>query len=165
MQHMKTCRKCLKELPLSLFYQHKAMKDGFLNFCVDCVKSRVKVHRKANLEQIRKYDRVRGKTEERKQKAKEYANNHREKVAKIKSEWRKRNLIKSRAHLKVARAVCKGTLSKKCCEVCYEQKVEAHHPNYDEPLNVIWLCRKHHAELHAQIREDKRQETKSKESN
>lgn len=153
---MKTCKKCLKELPLSLFYKHKAMKDGLLNFCTDCVKSRVKVHRQTNLEQIRKYDRVRGKTEERKQKAKGYVKKNKEQAVKIRNEWRKRNLIKTRAHVKVARAVRKGILSKKCCEVCSHEKVEAHHPNYNEPLNVMWLCTKHHAELHAQIREIER---------
>lgn len=29
--------------------------------------------------------------------------------------------------------------------------VHAHHPNYDEPLNVRWLCRKCHIALHRTI--------------
>jgi len=145
---MKTCKKCLKELPLSLFYKHKAMKDGLLSFCIECVKSRVKVHREANLEQIKQYDRLRGRKEERKQKAKEYSKKNRKRLTKNNYEWRKRNLMKARAHLKVARAVRKGVLNKQCCEICSNEKVEAHHPNYNEPLNVIWLCRQHHAELH-----------------
>jgi hypothetical protein len=145
---MKTCKKCLKELPLSLFYKHKAMKDGLLSFCIECVKNRVKVHREANLEQIKKYDRLRGRTEKRKQKVKEYGKKNAKKLAEYHYEWRKRNLMKARAHVKVARAVRKGILNKQCCEICSNEKVEAHHPNYNEPLNVVWLCRQHHAELH-----------------
>ncbi len=30
---------------------------------------------------------------------------------------------------------------------CGEKIVEAHHENYSKPLDVIWLCPKHHAEL------------------
>jgi len=29
---------------------------------------------------------------------------------------------------------------------------EAHHPDYTRPLDVIWLCKKHHAGLHAVLR-------------
>jgi hypothetical protein len=145
---MKICKKCLKELPLSLFYKHKAMKDGLLSFCIECVKSRVKVHRDANLEQVKQYDRLRGRTEKRKQKVKEYGKKNAKKLAEYSYEWRKRNLMKARAHCKVARAIRKGILNKQCCKICSNEKVEAHHPNYNEPLNVVWLCRQHHAELH-----------------
>ena len=129
------------------------MKDGLLSFCIECVKNRVKVHREANLEQIKKYDRLRGRKEERKQKAKEYSKKNRKRLAKNKYEWRKRNLMKARAHLKVARAVRKGILNKQCCEICSHEKVEAHHPNYNEPLNVVWLCRQHHAEIHRRYKD------------
>ena len=33
------------------------------------------------------------------------------------------------------------------CEVCGE-KAEAHHDNYSKPLDVRWLCFKHHREHH-----------------
>lgn len=33
------------------------------------------------------------------------------------------------------------------CWICNE-KAEAHHEDYTNPKDVIWLCRKHHLELH-----------------
>ena len=34
------------------------------------------------------------------------------------------------------------------CEVCGATKAQAHHCNYSKPLDVRWLCPKHHAEWH-----------------
>jgi hypothetical protein len=36
------------------------------------------------------------------------------------------------------------------CSVCFSQGVslERHHPDYDRPLEVVWLCRKCHALIH-----------------
>jgi len=46
--------------------------------------------------------------------------------------------------------VRKGRISKPdCCDVCkIEVEPQGHHPNYDDPLNVIWVCRSCHAYLH-----------------
>lgn len=30
-------------------------------------------------------------------------------------------------------------------------KPEAHHPDYDRPLDVVWLCRLHHKQAHASV--------------
>jgi hypothetical protein len=46
-------------------------------------------------------------------------------------------------------AIRKGVLKKMPCEVCKtEIDVQAHHDDYTKPLDVRWLCRKHHAEHH-----------------
>jgi len=34
------------------------------------------------------------------------------------------------------------------CEVCGEVKVDKHHYDYNKPLDVVFLCRKHHKEVH-----------------
>lgn len=39
-----------------------------------------------------------------------------------------------------------GKIEKKPCEVCGSKKTEMHHPDYAEPAEVIWLCKKHHIE-------------------
>lgn len=39
------------------------------------------------------------------------------------------------------------------CEACDgETKLHAHHPDYDKPLTVVWLCISCHAKLHSSLR-------------
>jgi hypothetical protein len=64
------------------------------------------------------------------------------------ADWRRANPSKYNAHLAVQRAVVAGDLEKFGCEVCGIQAVDAHHDQYDEPLQVRWLCRRHHTRLH-----------------
>ena len=45
-------------------------------------------------------------------------------------------------------AVMAGRVLKESCRVCGELKSEAHHEDYARPLDVVWLCRTHHRELH-----------------
>lgn len=56
-----------------------------------------------------------------------------------------------RANQKVAIAVLSGKLQKQPCEVCGALVVEAHHEDYDKPLDVHWLCRYHHGQRHAEL--------------
>ena len=37
---------------------------------------------------------------------------------------------------------------KRPCENCGALEVEAHHDDYDKPLEVRWLCRHDHRQLH-----------------
>jgi len=46
------------------------------------------------------------------------------------------------------KAIQKGIVERKPCIICGE-KGHAHHPNYKLPFVVVFLCRKHHARLHA----------------
>jgi hypothetical protein len=43
--------------------------------------------------------------------------------------------------------VKQGYIKRLPCEICNEKKVQAHHENYSKPLEIRWLCRKHHREL------------------
>jgi len=58
---------------------------------------------------------------------------------------------KYNAQGKLQYAVRTGNIKRKPCQVCGELKVEGHHPDYDKPLDVIWLCRKHHIAAHKNI--------------
>lgn len=59
---------------------------------------------------------------------------------------------KERARSAVSSAIRKGTLTRGCCEqeesgVCKGQ-IEGHHDDYMEPLDVRWLCKRHHLRFH-----------------
>lgn len=55
--------------------------------------------------------------------------------------------VKARARCAVKHAIEAGKLQKRPC-FCGETRVDAHHDDYSRPLDVVWLCRTHHIELH-----------------
>ena len=56
--------------------------------------------------------------------------------------------VKRRAREAAKKATKTGKLVKLPCWVCGNEQVEAHHPDYSSPLDVVWLCRQHHQEIH-----------------
>jgi hypothetical protein len=61
---------------------------------------------------------------------------------------RKVDTAKTRARNAAQARVRRGKVQRQPCEVCGAVEVEMHHEDYDKPLEVRWLCRKHHRELH-----------------
>jgi hypothetical protein len=141
---MKTCSKCGGEpKPLSEFYACFSMRDGRLNQCKECVKTRVKNARRNPVlrEHIRAYDRVRCFLDGRRRQVLEGQRKHR---AKYPDKYKARNLVNN--------ALRDGVIHRKPCEVCGDHDSEAHHYDYSKPLDVHWLCFKHHREWkHGQI--------------
>ena len=60
-----------------------------------------------------------------------------------------RDGIKRRARSKVAQAVKTGKLQKHPCIKCGDVETQAHHPDYSQPLEVVWLCQECHRQEHA----------------
>jgi len=63
------------------------------------------------------------------------------------------------AHGLVAKALLDGSLVKKPCGwqvspdvKCGDSETVGHHPDYDKPLEVIWLCRGHHMRAHGRCK-------------
>ena len=61
---------------------------------------------------------------------------------------RERYPEKIAARMKLYNAVKKGILKKQPCEICNDIESEAHHFDYSKPLDVRWLCKVHHKNLH-----------------
>lgn len=58
------------------------------------------------------------------------------------------NYKKELARWTVSNAIKTGKLRKQPCSVCGSPRAEGHHTDYEDKLNVVWLCRMHHLEEH-----------------
>lgn len=136
---VKTCFKCGKELPIDEFYRHSQMKDGHLNKCKVCARRDVRENRTKKVEYYREYDHLRQYMETRKQ----WLLEHQRKVRAL-----HRDKYKCRSA--VQNALRSHRLIKQPCEICGAmENVQAHHEDYSKPLDVIWLCFKHHRWIHS----------------
>lgn len=62
---------------------------------------------------------------------------------------KERHPIEEAARKAVASAVRAGRIARQPCEVCGATPAQGHHDDYAKPLDVRWLCRRHHDEHHA----------------
>ena len=127
---VKRCFKCEVELSISNFYKHPMMADGHLGKCKACTRYDVRENRKKRLDYYLEYDRERSRDPKR-----------------IKAIGQ-RDPVRKAAGLALRAAVAAGRVVKRPCEVCGNPKSEAHHDDYSKPLDVMWVCRKHHADIH-----------------
>lgn len=135
----KECFKCHRVLPLDDFYRHSQMADGHLGKCKECARADVAANRAIKLEYYHAFDVARFQRPERKAKKGEYDRRH-----------NKANPDKHFARNMVHNYIRDGKLQRLPCQVCGCPKSEAHHTDYSKPLEVEWLCFKHHREAHGQ---------------
>jgi len=175
---MKVCTRCGVDRGINEFQKDKQKKDGLRPDCKPCRSATKKAERLAMTEDDREKERAYNRTPDRKaqnarssnkwgsknkdklrammdkyrlsergmKKRKEYKKSEQGKLSSI--GYVERNRIKLRAQKKARRAVAIGLLTKTGCEVCGNENVHGHHPDYKEPLVVMWLCPKHHFEWH-----------------
>jgi hypothetical protein len=140
---MKTCRLCGQEKANEDYYAHPTMKGGRDNKCKECVKAGVRANYRRNREHYIAYEKEREKSIGRKAKKLQYQR-----------ERRYKNKVKYLAHNMVNNALRDKRLERKPCEVCGGSFTEAHHDDYMKPLDVRWLCRRHHLEVHGKVSYD-----------
>lgn len=148
----KRCFKCRKVKPLSDYYKHPQMGDGHLNKCKQCTKKDATKHRSENLDYITRYDRERAKLPHRVKSRKDYFKKNPDVQRAIKERWVANNQHKRKAQYAVNNAVRDKRLIRLACQKCGDKNSNAHHEDYSKPLDVVWLCDKHHAERHKELR-------------
>lgn len=148
---MKKCFKCGKEQPLTEFYKHSQMADGHLNKCKTCTKADVSTNYRENITHYKEYEQKRMRLSHRKEASKRYAKENPHIIKKGHDKYRKKWPLKSVAHYLTSNAIRDNRLNREPCVVCGDTKVEAHHDDYYKPLEVTWLCKKHHLERHGKV--------------
>lgn len=168
--HTKTCFKCQQVKPLDAFYAHPKMADGRLGKCKECTRADVKANREARKDYYHKYDRKRANIPKRvaAREAYQQTDAGRDSLARSRAKWLSNNRTRRKAHVALNNAIRDGRLHRMPCAICGDAEVEGHHPDYSAPLDVVWLCNKHHVQLHVEHNEmmrqlQRRQSTSTKE--
>lgn len=142
------CRTCMADKPDDAFYMSNKTR------CKECVKAAVRENRLNNIDHYRSFDRGRANLPHRVDARIKYRQTDAYRIshALATKKWKVANAIRRQAHLKVRSAIREGALVPEPCFVC-GAKAEAHHPDYDAPLAVSWLCPPHHKQAHALMKE------------
>ena len=153
----KICVGCKRPLQLSDFYRHSLSPDGLRYYCKSCQNAhstrRLKARRRADKlfweAEIQRFCLWRyvcivllGLLKQRNWRA--YQRHW---------DWLREHPGRASAYSKVAKAVQSGELVRLPCQECGSEPAEAHHEDYDRPLDVLWLCQPHHKRLHREQRD------------
>lgn len=129
----KKCTHCEKLLDTSHFYIDNDKPSWFKPRCKDCERILYRVKRAKNNETFTAKDT-------------RYYQNHKEEIAQKRKN--KYSPEKAKAHWMVNTALKKWILTKWICQICGSDNAQWHHEDYSKPLDIIWLCRPHHMQLH-----------------
>lgn len=148
---MRTCKKCEITKPISDFYKHPNGLCGHDTKCKECAKLLIKAARNKNIDHYLAFDRARANRPDRVAMRKAYMqtdagkNSHK----KANKKYSENNPKRKAACMAVSNAIRSGLLKPLPCFVCGStEQIEGHHPDYDSPLSVVWLCMPHHKEIH-----------------
>lgn len=149
---MKTCIACGETKPFEMYGKNSTYKEGFDHKCKSCRYELVKKYRAT----------ARGRASARAT-VRNYHQSPRGRLAKKRYELTEKGREKRRTHAiahrianpekKLARdralaAVRAGKITKQNCVICDCDQSFGHHEDYSKPLDLTWLCRKHHTARH-----------------
>lgn len=146
---MKMCSVCQRALDFTSFFKDRSKKDGHCSTCKVCSRKRADNWKEKNRDKVERYFKN------------YYAKNKREKTCQEKQKRRlkdietiKRYPERRKARQMVNNHIIAGKIKRMPCEVCGNEKSQGHHCDYSKPLEVIWLCYKHHKEWHRVNKEE-----------
>lgn len=113
------------------------------------VKTTAKEWRCNNKEKISEYTRRYNRSKKGEQHRREYYQAHKVDFIERAKKSNANHKDERRAQHILNNNIRRGKLDRKPCEKCGAEKADAHHDDYNKPLEVRWLCRKCHAEWHS----------------
>ncbi len=134
---IKTCPACTRKLVLSEFYSDARTATGLCTYCRECSKKKARTRYYKHHERVLAYEKVRAVTPERKAKRREYQH----KMA-------GQNAIKLAARQAVKAELRAGRMVPQPCVGCGNPRSWGHHPDYNKPLDVVWMCPRCHGREH-----------------
>lgn len=138
----KRCPKCGETKNTDLFYKCKSRYDGITVYCKECLKN--KVHSEAFKKWMREY--IRKKVC---QKIVVIPELEKKLGIKISDKFMKSD-EKTKYSSRSKSRIC---LKEQPCVICGSVKeIERHHFDYSKPLEVVFLCSRHHRTLHTELR-------------
>lgn len=176
----KVCNICKIEKPITDFHKDNRNKlrgnSGYQSKCKMCFKKYANSHKKEKVEYDQLYRTINEK--QISEYKKEYAIKNKDKIAKQQKIYSRKyrqtetgKMVTCMASAKarqlypqkvkainaVNNAIRNCKLLRQPCSVCGTNKnIHGHHPNYNKPLDIIWLCRTHHMGVHRIMKELKR---------
>lgn len=155
---VKTCPVCREQRPVTAFACDRNRPDGLFRMCRTCDANRQKKRWAENRERLIAKSRMRYRADLENNRAKSAERRRSERGKAINRQavarYRERSSAKRAAHHAVRSALASGEIVKpSLCERAElgqcSGRIEAHHADYDKPLEVTWLCIHHHNEAHA----------------
>lgn len=147
---MKRCSRCGQEKLETEFSKDRSRRDGLQSCCKAC-----------DMQYARAYEARYPKKKAASTKAWFKSERGKEQNRGYKQKSRASGLIdhQIKARRAVDHELKMGKLVRLPCVICRDPKSHGHHEDYDKPLDVVWLCPKHHKARHKEI--DAEQKTAS----
>ena len=131
------CGLCRIKKPLEQYQRNKSNPLGRAYWCKEC---------------RREFDRERNLRPDRKLYIKQWEQSGRGKE--LRSLARKKDRLQNKdkycARRLLNKLIKESLIKRMPCEICGKEG-NGHHPDYTKPVEVVWLCRKHHAELNRKL--------------
>lgn len=161
------CNTCQTEKSIGEFYQQPDSKTGRMSQCKECILIKRKIYRNRNKEIVHAcknawYSRNKERAREQIYKWKKanpmymkfWHQQNTDKNTRNGRAWRARHPHYVKCHKQYRLALKTGDIVRPGhCMICNtEGKIEGHHHDYSKPLNVVWVCKKCHSDIHGKHR-------------
>ena len=152
---MKKCYGCKTVKERNAFAKHKGKLDGLQTRCRECAKKYSELYRVKNKEKVKANSDLwyQNNKERKKESTCRWRKANPEKVKAISAKQVKNSPEKVSARNELHKAMLRGVITKPlCCSECWATGIiHGHHPDYDKPLEVVWLCPQCHSDLHSYV--------------